>query len=438
MKVLKEKIILGKGILLIAVIILPMFGCSQTCKHFTLDELVRSAYEKYPYANRLELIKEQCNESAKAIDAEWLTHISASAKSSYQSEISSIDIPKDIENKFGINIDKGKKLQYQGGLSVSQLIYDGGVNSIKKRINKLDYDTKSDQVKSQMLQVEDAIDNLFENILLSKEQIKAIQFKRADLELRKKDVSSAIQNGISLKTDIQEIEANIIQLCQQETEFRMSSRQQYITLSSYAQQPIDSTAILELPETTNAIDRNISARPDYDIFSLQLKNAEWELKKLNTEFVPKLSLFANGYYGRPGLNMMKYTNHYSGIVGVSMTWNIDALYNNTHQKKLINIGKEMTMNQQLTYEIDMNRQIDNLNINLLKNRELANSDDNIIQIRSNIKDIASIQLKNGSITLTDYLIKLNDEAQAMVNKSIHHIEYLMDGAKMKTLLNRNN
>ena len=438
MKLLKEKIIFGKGVLLIAVIILPMFACSQTCRHFTLDELVRSAYEKYPYANRLELIKGQSSESAKAIDAEWLTHVSASVKSSYQSEISSIDIPKDIENKFGINTDGGKKLQYQGGLSVSQLIYDGGVSSIKKRISKLDYNTRTDQVKSQMLQVEDAIDNLFENILLSKEQIKAVQFKRADLELRKKDVSTAIQIGISLKTDIQEIEANIIQLCQQETEFRMSIRQQYITLSSYAQQPIDTTTILELPEATNAIDRNFSARPDYDIYSLQLKNAEWKMKELNTEFVPKLSLFANGYYGRPGLNMMNYTSHYSGIVGVSITWNIDALYNNTHQRKLINIDKEMTRNQQSTYEIDMNRQIDNLNINLSKNRELANSDDKIIKIRSNIKDVASIQLKNGSITLTDYLIKLNDEAQAMVNKSIHHIEYLMDGAKMRTLLNRNN
>ena len=438
MKLLKEKIIFGKGGVLIAVIILPMFACSQTCRHFTLDELVRSAYEKYPYANRLELIKEQSSESAKAIDAEWLTHVSASVKSSYQSEISSIDIPKDIENKFGINTDGGKKLQYQGGLSVSQLIYDGGVSSIKKRISKLDYNTRTDQVKSQMLQVEDAIDNLFENILLSKEQIKAVQFKRADLELRKKDVSTAIQIGISLKTDIQEIEANIIQLCQQETEFRMSIRQQYITLSSYAQQPIDTTTILELPEATNAIDRNFSARPDYDIYSLQLKNAEWKMKELNTEFVPKLSLFANGYYGRPGLNMMNYTSHYSGIVGVSITWNIDALYNNTHQRKLINIDKEMTRNQQSTYEIDMNRQIDNLNINLSKNRELANSDDKIIKIRSNIKDVASIQLKNGSITLTDYLIKLNDEAQAMVNKSIHHIEYLMDGAKMRTLLNRNN
>jgi outer membrane protein TolC len=289
-----------------------------------------------------------------------------------------------------------------------------------------------------MLQVEDGIDDLFEEILVTKEQIKAVQFKRADLELRGKDLSTAIQNGIALKTDIQEIEANIIQLHQQETELQLSLCQKYVQLSSYVQIPLDSTAVLDLPDTTNILDRNYSLRPDYEIFGLQLQNANWKAKELNAEFVPKLSFFANGYYGRPGLNMMDYSNHYSGIVGVSLTWNIDALYNHTHQKSLINIEKEMTMNQQSIYEINLNRQIDNLNIDLAKNRELANEDNKVVKIRSNIKDLASIQLKNGTITLTDYLIKLNDEAQAMINKSIHRIAYLMDNAKMKTLLNKNN
>lgn len=438
MKRLKEKEFIIKGLLLATGLISPMFINAQVGKHYTLDEFVRSAYEKYPYANQLELLQAQSRESLKAIDTQWLPYTSASIKNSYQSEVSSISIPKDVEDKFGIDISEGKRLQYQGGLSVSQLIYDGGTGSIKKKISKLNSNAENYQVKSKMLQIEDAIDNLFENILLTKEQIKTILFKKADLKLRKKDVSIAIQNGISLKTDIQEVEANIIQLDQQETELRMSLRQQYIALSSYTQEPVDSNAIFELPGLPDAMDRNYSTRPDYQIFGLQLKNADWKLKELNADFVPRLSLFANGYYGRPGLNMMNYSNHCSGIVGVSLIWNIGALYNNTHQRNLINIDKEKTRNQQTLYEIEMSRQIDDLNVNLLKNQELANSDDKIIEIRSNIKEVASIQLRNGSITLTDYLIKLNDEAQAMVNKSIHHIEYLMDGAKMKTLLNRNN
>ena len=438
MNALKEKITSGKWIVLIAGFIFPMFACSQTCRHYTLDQLIRSAYQKYPYAKRLTLIGQQSLESQRNINTQWLPHTSVTVKNSYQSEVSSVDIPKEVEDKFGINIGGGKKLQYQGGLSVSQLVYDGGTGHIKKQISGLDEDMAAHQVKSSMLQIEGMIDDLFENILITKEQIKAVHFKRADLKQRKNDISSAVREGISLKTDIQEIDANIIQLDQQETELRMSLNQNYTTLSSYTREPVDSTDIFELPEGTSIMDRDYSTRPDFEMFNLQSQSAKWKLKELNAERLPKLSLFANGYYGRPGLNMMDYTSHCSGIVGVSLTWNIDAFYNKAHQRNLININDEMTRNQQSVYEIDMNRKIDNLNTDWLKNRKLEESDGEIINIRSHIKEVAAVQLKNGSITLTDYLIKLNDEAQAIINKSIHHIEYLMDGAKIKTLLNRNN
>lgn len=438
MKRYKRETFIGKWGLWIIGIVFPVFVSAQTYKHYTLDELVHLANERYPYASQLGLVNRQNAESLKSIDTQWLPHASALVKSSYQSEVSSISIPKDIENKFGIDIGEGKKLQYQGGISVSQLVYDGGTGHIQKKISGLNSDMQARQIKSSMLQVEDEIDNLFETILVLKEQIKIVQFKQTDLKLRKKDVSYAIQNGISLKTDMQEIDASIIQLGQQETELTMSLCQRYVELSSFVQEPIDSTVIFELPQSADITDKDYSTRPDYEMFALQLQNAEWKMKEVNAEMVPRLTLFANGYYGRPGLNMMDYTTHYSGIVGVSLAWNLDALYNNTHRRNLIKISKEMTRNQQSIYQINMNKQIDDLDIDLLKNRKLADSDDEMVKIRSNIKEVASIQLKNGSLTLTDYLIKLNDEAQAMINKSIHRIGYLMDGAKMKTLLNKKN
>jgi outer membrane protein TolC len=438
MRSLKEKITSGKWIVLIAGIVFPMFAGAQTGRHYTLNELIHSAYLRYPYAKRLALIDQQSQESQRNINTQWLPHTSVTVKNSYQSEVSSIDIPKDIEDKFGINIEGGKKLQYQGGLSVSQLVYDGGAGHIKKRISGLDEDMAAHQVRSSMLQIEGMIDDLFEDILITKEQIKAVHFKKADLEQRKKDLSAAVREGISLKTDIQEIDANIIQLDQQETELCMSLNQKYTTLSSYTREQVDSTDLLDLPEGMDITGRDYSTRPDFEMFNLQSQSAKWKLKELNAEMLPRLSLFANGYYGRPGLNMMDYTRHCSGIVGVSLTWNIDAFYNKAHQRNLININDEMTRNQRSIYEIDMNRKIDNLNTDWLKNRKLEDSDGEIIKIRSHIKEVAAVQLKSGSITLTDYLIKLNDEAQAIINKSIHHIEYLMDGAKIRTLLNRNN
>jgi len=256
--------------------------------------------------------------------------------------------------------------------------------------------------------------------------------------MRKQDISYAIQNGISLKTDMQEIDADLIQLKQQKTSLRMQLCQYFVQLSSFTQQHIDTTAVLDFPQFTYIADNNYTGRPDYQIFGQQIKSSNFQMKKLNQEILPQVSMFADGYYGRPGLNAMDYSTHLSGIVGVSLNWNVSSLYDNTHKKKLVNINRDFVKNNQSIYEINMDKQIENLKIDLLKNKDLMNSDDNIVTIRSNVKNVAAIQLKNGSITLTDYLIKLNDISQAMINKSIHKIELSMDDAKMRTLLNKNN
>lgn len=412
-----------------------LLASAQECRHYTLNELIDNARKNYPYAEQLNLTKRRSLESVKSTNSEWLPQLSASGKTSYQSEISAIHIPKSIEQNLGMNLGNGKKLQYQGELSLSQLIYDGGRNSISKKLNKLNGDMQEQQVKSSILSLEETINDLFESILINKEQLKISQFQQTDLELRKKDIASAIQNGISLKTDLQEIDADIIQLKQQDTELAMQLCQKFVQLSSFTQQRIDTSAVFDLPQPIIILNKNYTNRPDYQLFGKQIQNVKWQLRQLNQKLIPQLSLFANGYYGRPGINSMDYSSHYSGVLGVSLKWNIAPLYNNVHQKRMINADKALIRNQQSQYELDMNRQIDNLRIDLIKNRKLIENDDLIVKIRSNVKSVAAVQLKNGSITLTDYLIKLNDESQALINRSIHKIKYVMNGTKMKTLLN---
>ncbi len=436
-RLLNRKI--GKAdILLLLVCFSSTTVFSQDVRHYTLDELIHSAYMNYPYAGQLDLTKKQNDESMKSINTTWLPQVSVLGKTTYQSEVTAISIPASLEQKMGFSIAGGDKFQYQGQVGVSQLIYDGGMTKTQKEITNINNYIQENQIKSSMLQVEDNINSLFEAILINKEQTKIINFQQRDLEMRKQDISYAIQNGISLKTDMQEIDADLIQLKQQKTSLCMQLCQYFVQLSSFTQQHIDTTAVLDFPRLTYVADNNYTGRPDYQIFGQQIKSSDFQMKKLNQEILPQVSMFADGYYGRPGLNAMDYSTHLSGIVGVSLSWNVSSLYDNTHKKKLVNINRDFVKNNQSIYEINMDKQIENLKIDLLKNKDLMNSDDNIVTIRSNVKDVAAIQLKNGSITLTDYLIKLNDVSQAMINKSIHKIELSMDGAKMRTLLNKNN
>ncbi|HAT61007.1 MAG TPA: hypothetical protein DCS83_00440 [Prevotella sp.] len=432
-----------KGIKVLGLLLLFVTGCSlssfsQEGTHYTLDKLIYAAYVNYPYASQLDLNESERRESVKDLGVEWLPQVSVTGKTSYQSEISSLKIPGSVAQNFGLNIEGGEKWQYQGTVSLSQLLYDGGLNRTEKQLARTQGDIKSYQIKSSMLQIEDNIDHVFESILLNREQIKIIKYQQKDLELRKKDICMAVQNGIALKTSSQEIDADLIQLQQQETSLRMQLCQDFVQLSSFTRLDLDTTTVLGFPKDTAVVAMDYTGRPDYQIFGSQILNSELSEKKLNQEFIPQLSFFANGYYGRPGLNVMDYSSHYSGLVGISLKWNIASLYDNVHKKKIERINRDLIKNEQSLFEINMDKQIKNLAIDQAKNRRLLDSDDRVVAIRLNVKDVAAVQLKNGSIMLTDYMIKLNDVSQAMINKSIHRIELSMDRARMKTLLNKNN
>ncbi len=424
--------------------VLVLFMCvfsiafPQGVKHYTLDELVRSAYVNYPFARQLSFTKLQNLESVKNLGTDWLPQVSVSGKGTCQSEVYSLKMPESIVQEFGLDLSQARKLQYQGQMGISQLIYDGGMSRVRKKQMAIDGEIQSDQIKSSMLQVEELVNTLFESILVDREQIKIIRFRQNDLEQRKKDIACAIQSGVSLRTDLQEIDADLIQLRQQKMALLMQQCQYCVQLSSYTRQSVDTTTVLDLPEVKDLENSNYTNRPDYRVFGEQLQGADCQLNQLRREALPRISFFANGYYGRPGLNVMNYSTHLSGIVGVSLTWNIAALYDNGHKKKMVELNRELVKNRQSVYELNMDKQIEDLKIDVLKNKGLMDSDNDIVKIRLNVKKVAASQLKNGSITLADYLIKLNDISRAMIGQSIHRIEFSMDMAKMRTLLNKNN
>ena len=60
-----------------------------------------------------------------------------------------------------------------------------------------------------------------------------------------------------------------------------------------------------------------------------------------------------------------------------------------------------------------------------KLQSVIGSDDEIIQLRQNIKKSATVKLDNGTITVSDLIREINAENQAKQMKSVHEIQLLM-------------
>ena len=72
---------------------------------------------------------------------------------------------------------------------------------------------------------------------------------------------------------------------------------------------------------------------------------------------------------------------------------------------------------------------------LEKIQSLIDKDNELIELRKNIKTASLAQLENGVINTNDYLREVNAEEQAILTKITHEIQYLLTQYNLKAQLN---
>lgn len=423
--------------IIVLTLLIPAIAIAQQKRGVTLDSLQYLAREHYPYFRELILTGQYADEDVKSINTKWLPQFAVTGKLTDQSEVTHITLPEAIQ-QMGFTLNEGEKIQYQAGVSVTQTIYDGGLTGISKQISRLSNNIQAGNIAMGMLQIESTVNTIFENVLITREQIKMLDFSKKDLEARKEDLSSAMDNGMAMKSDLQDLNAELLSIDQKEIEATSSLENLYGQLSFIVQQKIDTAQVLVFTKlSVRQSDSDFSNRPDYKMLNEQLQLCDVQKKGLSCQSLPHLALYADGFYGRPGINYLNYNDHFSGIVGLQLQWNINHLYTSLHDRKKIDIQKSIIEKKQDQLNIELNQELEQLRIEQKKQQQLISKDDDIVKARSEAREAAQVQFENGTITLTDYLDKLNAESSAMANRNIHKIELLMCAVKENTLMNKN-
>ncbi|MFA6832117.1 MAG: TolC family protein, partial [Bacteroidaceae bacterium] len=170
---------------------------------------------------------------------------------------------------------------------------------------------------------------------------------------------------------------------------------------------------------------------------MSLMNANRESTKVAIR--PKVSLYANGYYGNPGFNlfgdMIKNEWTTNLRVGLKMSWNIGALY--TYKKNLKKIEVE---SQKIEVEKDIflfNTKIGSHqeSRDIIQKTNVLREDDKIIVLRNRIVTRAEKQFEQGVILASDFLREVSAHEVARINRSTHEIDLLSTIYQQKQTLN---
>ncbi len=384
----------------------------------TLDKAYELARDNYPLIKQRNLIKQTTSLSIDNLSKAFLPQATITGQATYQSEVTQIKIPIP-----GIDIEPLAKDQYKIIADVSQLIYDGGVTKQQKNMQQLNDDVEQQKIEVELYKVKDRINQLFLGVLFLDEQLKQVGLIKTDLTIGIKRVEAQVTNGVAFKSNLNTLKAELLKAEQREIELNASRKGLIGVLGLFINQSLDENTVLEKPTITTALDNNID-RPEIKLFASQYKLLLGQNKLITAKNIPKASLFAQGGYGRPGLNFLNNDFAFFYTTGVRLQWNIGGFYTKKNDKKLIEVNQQLVNVQKETFLLNTSTALKQQQSEVDKFQKLISTDVAIIDLRVSVKEAAKAQLENGVITANDYLREVNAEDQARQSLITHNIQLL--------------
>lgn len=397
---------------------------SMTVWGQTLEECQQAAERNYPLIKQYDLITKTTELTVANIQKGWLPQVSATALATYQSDV--VAFPEQIQSMYqqiGIDMKGLTKDQYRVGVDVSQTIYDGGAISSQRQVARQQGEVQEAQTEVNLYNVRKRVNEMYFALLMLNEQILLNHDLKELLAGNERKLQVMMKGGTAAESDWKSMKAERLNVMQQTTNLESQKRMLTTMLSTFCGIEVKGVQKPVITENSGA-----NNRPELRMFDAQLRLADAQEKALNSALMPRLSVFAQGFYGYPGLNMfedmMSHDWSLNGIIGARLTWNIGALYTRKNDKAKLQLQRDLTESNRDVFLF--NNQLEQIQQNeeIARYKQLMVDDEEIISLRSAVRKASESKLSHGIIDVNDLVREINQENAARVQQSMHEIEML--------------
>lgn len=410
---MKRKIFAG-GLLLFALV-----GQAQ----ITIEECYRKAQENYPLIKQYDLIEKTKEYNLANASRGYLPQVMLSAKATYQSDVTKMPFDPAQLGMQGIKIPTLSKDQYGVTLEINQTIWDGGEISSQRAIARTGSAVEEKKVEVNVYSINDRVNRIYFGILLTDARIEQNRLLKKELQRNYDRVYSCMLGGIANSSDLDAVRVDQLKAEQNEAAL-LCTKQAYVEmLSQLIGEEIDATAEFVKPSimrpSTDAINR-----PELELYDMQVKNFEAENRRVSSALYPRFGLFITGGYGRPGLDMLKneFSPYY--LAGVRMSWNIGSFYTEKNRRRVIRNNIQSVEAQRETFLFNTRLDIAMKDKSIEKYVEQLKYDDEIIRLKTSIREASEKKMENGTLSGTDLMRDVNAEQMAIQDKILHEMELL--------------
>ena len=392
------------------------FSMTAQDQPISLQQAFKLAEQNYPMIHQKDLIKESERLSLQNLNSNFLPQFTLNGQATTQSDVTKVPylIP-------GVAVPFISRDQYKAVGEMDQLLYDGGATKGQRNIQQLNSTVEQSQLAVELYNLKARINQLYFSILYQDDLLAQTDLVLKDIQIGIDRVKPQVENGVSLRSNLLVLQAQLLQTQQRAIEIRSARKGVADALSILINLPISEATRLATPAEYNDTDTTLF-RPELNLYQSQSQLVAGQGQLVDARNRPKVNAFLQGGYGRPALNMLSNEFQPFYITGVRLNWSLGNLYNTNREKELLQVNRQTIDLQKQVFVLNTHSQLVQQKSDIDKYAQLVSSDEDIIQVRKQVTDAAKAQLANGVITSTDYLIQVNAEDQARRALILHLLQ----------------
>ena len=420
-------------------LVVSLLGSLPLFAQVALEECVTLAQENYPLIRKYGLLAQVEEIDLSEINKSWLPQVSLYGQGTAQNETPSL--PESLArviDQAGMDMKGVDDWQYKAGVDIRQNVWDGGESKAQRNTARAERAERQAALGVQLYAVRERVEDLFFAILLLDEQIAQTRNMLNLLENNLDKLRAMLRHGTVMQSDVDMMEAQCLSVKQQLIQAERSSKNYREVLGMFIGKQLAGQELLK-PDASIPHDL-VPNRPELRYFEAQAQVNEAKKASVAASTMPRISLFAQAYYGYPGFDyfesMMGRDPSVNLLAGVKVSWNIGAFYHKKNDRRKLRLSSDHIAVERDMFLFNTNMQTRSQLDHIDELKDVMQKNDRIVELRANVRKAAEAQLDNGVIDATDLLTKLTDEKQARLTASYHEIQFLQSIYQLKYTLNQ--
>jgi outer membrane protein TolC len=402
-----------------------------------MTELQEMALRTDPRTAQFALRRRASDLRGAAIGSERLPQLTLNGWASHQSDLTQPGRYAPSAGFPNLPLDR-----WQSTVDVDQLLYDGGTISRRRELERARYAEEAAEVNVALYGLRSEVNSAFFSAFLLQQRSAEYDALITDLDARLAAVRARVEAGTALRREAAELEAERVRATLQRDEAQAARRASLAVLADFVGMPIDTAAVLVLPtdepektqQLTPAALAMLRSRPEFERLKQSRQRLGQEAALASSENAPRVSAFAQGGVGLPGLDQFRTSSDAFWQAGVRVQWRPWTWRSAGREVQALEQEQRVLDTEEDALARSLSRTVISYLEDIKRLSAALAEDQRVVNLRAEVERQARLQHDEGAITTADYVETRTNVLEARLILQRHRVELAQARAAYLTTL----